>query len=167
LPVLNWTSFVNNRINYYEIQRSVDGKNFYTIQRIENSNPDAGIVSYSFTDREAINSLIYYRIKVISTNAAVYSRINSLELAQAKTFSMLPNPALSYVQISMQAEKNEPVALAIYNVAGELLYVRNYDVRQGHNVIRVEDINRWKPGIYMVRMSTATINQWQKLIIGH
>jgi hypothetical protein len=88
-------------------------------------------------------------------------------MAQAKAFSMLPNPALSYVQISMQAEKNETVALAIYNVAGELLYVRNYEVRQGNNVIKVEDINRWKPGIYMVRMSTATINQWQKLVIGH
>ena len=168
LPVLSWTSFINNRINYYEVQRSTDGKNFYTIQRVENSRPDAGIVSYSFTDKEtATNSLVYYRIKVFSTSAIVYSRINSVEMAQTKAFSMLPNPALSYIQISMQAEKNEPVALAIYNVAGELLYVHNYDVRQGINVIRVEDINRWKPGIYMVRMSTATINQWQKLIIGH
>jgi hypothetical protein len=166
VPNLSWTSFANNRINYYEIQRSIDGKNFYSIKRVENSNPDAGIVSYSFMDSEAReNTKLYYRIKIISTTT-VYSRINSLELNKYNSFSLLPNPAISFVQISFQADKKEQLKLAIYSVTGELVLMRNYDVTSGTNNIRIENISQWKPGIYMVRISSASGNQLQKLIVG-
>ena len=166
LPNLYWTSFANNRVNYYEIQRSTDGRNFYTVQRVENSNPDGGIVSYSFIDGEAgENSKLYYRIKIIGITT-VYSRINSLELSKAKNFSLTPNPAVSYVQVSVQADKKEQAKLAIYNVTGELIFMRSYELTPGTNSIRVQDLNRWKSGIYMVRISSASIEQWQKLVVG-
>lgn len=164
-PNLIWTSYANSLVNYYEVQRSIDGKNFYTIQKVENSNPDGGIVSYSFIDVGAgENSKLYYRIKLVGANA-VYSRINKLELNKIKSFSVVPNPATSFVQISLQANKKEQVNLAIYNVTGELVLLRNYEVTPGSNSIYLRDISQWKSGIYMVRFSSASGNQWQKLVV--
>lgn len=166
VPDLHWTSFANNRIKYYEIQRSIDGKNFYSITRMENSNPGAAIISYSFIDNDAGgNTKLYYRIKIIGTTT-VYSRINSLELNKPQNLTLSPNPAISFVQISFQAEKKEQLKLAIYNVTGELVLIRNYDVIQGTNNIRLENINQWNAGVYMVRISSASGNQFQKLIVG-
>ncbi len=166
LPNLYWTSFANNRIEYYEIQKSLDGKNFYSIQKVENSNPHAEIVSYSFIDREAGQSKkLYYRIKIFGTST-VYSRISSLELDKHKNFSILPNPAISFVKIALQAERKEQIKLAIFSVAYELVLMRNCEVFKGTNTIKVENINQWKPGIYMVQVSSASGSQWQKLIVG-
>ncbi len=166
-PVLKWTCFINNRINYYEVQRSIDGKNFQTIKRIDNSNPESGIKAYSFIDTELDNNIhFYYRVKIIADNSILYSTIINIDIEVNKAFSMLPNPASNYVKLSIVAEKNDQAKLAIYNMAGELLYVRNYDLKVGLNSISLQDLNRWRTGVYMVRVSTATINQWQKLIIG-
>jgi hypothetical protein len=166
MPNLNWTSFANNRVNYYEVQRSIDGKNFYTIDRVENSNPDGGIVSYSFVDNGAgENAKLYYRIKIIGTTT-VYSKINSLELNKKNNFSLSPNPAINLVQISLQSDKKEQIKLAIYNVAGELVLLRNYDVLPGVNTIKIDNINQWNSGIYMVRINSVSRSQWQKLLVG-
>jgi hypothetical protein len=61
---------------------------------------------------------------------------------------------------------NDQVKLVVYNMAGELLYSRNYNLTSGYNTISLENINRWKTGMYMVNIRSASINQWEKLVIG-
>lgn len=166
LPQLNWTSFINHQINYYEIQRSTDGKNFYTIERLQNSNTELSIKTYSFTDAKvAGNTNYYYRVKLVSNNEYTYSRIGSINIKDQKAFSLLPNPALSYTKISFFSEKNDLVKLGVYNMAGNLLYFRNYALTSGYNTISLENINRWGAGMYMINVTSASINQWEKLII--
>jgi hypothetical protein len=166
-PLLNWTSFINNKINYYEIQRSTDGKNFYTIERLENGNSELAIKTYSFTDVNAgSNTNYYYRLKLVSNNEYTYSRIGSVSIKDQKAFSLLPNPAFSYTKVSLFSYNNDQVKLVVYNMAGELLYSRNYNLTSGYNTISLENINRWKTGMYMVNIRSASINQWEKLVIG-
>ena len=106
-------------------------------------------------------------MKVVSKTDAIYTRIVNIGLSANSAFSILPNPAFNFVRLSLTAEQNELAKLLIYNIAGELVYSRNYDLVAGFNSITLQDINRWKAGVYMVRLSSATLNQWQKLIIGH
>ena len=168
LPYLNWISYINNRIDYYEVQRSVDGKNFYTIGIVENKDTESPIVTYTYTDSEAASgNNYYYRLKIVSNTDGAYTRIVSIGLNSDQQFSMLPNPASSYVRLSLTSDKDEPVRLMVYNMAGELVYSRHYDLVAGANNITLQDINRWRSGVYMVRFSSATLNQWQKLIISH
>lgn len=165
-PVLRWTSFINNRINYYELQRSLDGKNFETISRIENNYPDLAIKTYSFTDSRLENNIVfYYRIKIVAVNESQYTQIAKIEVSGKNGISMYPNPAMNYVQVSVVAAKTDLLKLTIHNMAGELLFIRDYNLVQGFNAIKLQNIDEWKPGIYIVRLNSPTINQWQKLII--
>ena len=166
VPVLSWTSFINSRINYYQIQRSLDGINFETIKTIQNSNPELAIKTYSYTDKDLDNSIhFYYRIKLVSVNETQYTHIANVELAGKNGISMYPNPANSYVQLSVLATKNESVKMTIFSITGELLYTRDQNFVQGFNAIKLQNLNEWKPGIYIVRLNSPSINQWQKLII--
>ena len=166
LPVLSWTSFINNRINYYELERSLDGTNFETIKTIQNSNPGLAIKTYSFTDTELDNNIhFYYRVKMVFPNEIQYTHIANIELPGKNGISMYPNPAISYVQLSVLATKNESVKMTIFSIAGELLYTRDQNFVQGFNAIKLQNLSEWKPGIYIVRLNSPSINQWQKLII--
>jgi hypothetical protein len=166
VPVLNWTSFNNNHVNYYELQRSEDGQNFYSLGRIENSNTENPIQNYIYTDNEAgTNRTVYYRLKMISSTGITYSRIINMQLAINKNFSLTPNPAVNYTRLSLSLEKAEQVRLFVYKVSGELIFTNNYSLASGANTISLQDLNRWQPGMYMIRINSASINQWQKLII--
>lgn len=166
VPVLNWTSFNNNQINYYELQRSEDGQNFYSISRIENSNSENPIQNYIYTDNEAGNNrTIYYRVKMISNTGISYTRIISMQLETNKSFSLTPNPAVNYTRLSVFLEKTEQVRLNVYKVSGELIFTNNYSLGSGANTILLEGINKWQPGMYMLRVSSSSINQWQKLVV--
>ena len=79
---------------------------------------------------------------------------------------MYPNPAINYAQLSVLASKNESVKMTIHSMACELLSVRNYNLVQGLNAIKLQNLGEWQPGIYIVRLNSPSINQWQKLIIG-
>jgi hypothetical protein len=148
------------------MQRSEDGQNFYTIKRVENINTENPIQNYIYTDDEAgSNRTVYYRLKAISNTNISYSRIVSMELTRDKSFSMLPNPAVNYTKLSVFVEKAEQAKLFIYKISGELIFTNNYNFSSGFNSISLQDLNRWQPGVYMIRVSSASINQWQKLVI--
>jgi hypothetical protein len=55
--------------------------------------------------------------------------------------------------------------MTIFNIGGELLYARDQNFVQGFNAIKLQNLREWKPGIYIVRLNSPSINQWQKLII--
>ena len=90
LPFLNWTSFINDRIDYYEIERSDDGKNFYTIGRVENTNHETSIMTYTYTDSGSNSGKFYYRLKMVSNSETAYTRIINIEMSANKAFSILP-----------------------------------------------------------------------------
>jgi hypothetical protein len=166
MPVLNWTSFTNNHINYYELQRSEDGQNFYTIDRIENSNTENPIQNYIYTDGNAgTNRTVHYRLRMVGNSGIAYSRIITMELAMDKSFSMLPNPAVNHTRISVFVEKTESARLFVYKISGELIFTNSHTFNPGLNTISLQDLNRWQPGMYLIRINSASINQWQKLVI--
>ena len=78
---------------------------------------------------------------------------------------MLPNPAVNYTKLSVFIEKTEQAKLFIYKISGELIFTNNYNFSSGFNSISLQDLNRWQPGVYMIRVNSASINQWQKLVI--
>ena len=123
-------------------------------------------MTYTYTDSEVNSGKFYYRLKMVSNSETAYTRIINIEMSANKAFSILPNPAFNFVRLSVSTEKNEQATLLVYNIAGELVYNHNYDLVPGFNTISLQEINRWRAGVYMVRLSSGTINQWQKLIIG-
>ncbi len=65
----------------YEIQRSVDGSNFYTIEISTNTTNDGEKAVYKVTDINAVIGRSYYRIKGVSlTGKFFYSDIVTIRV---------------------------------------------------------------------------------------
>lgn len=98
---ISWV--VSNEINVaqYELQRSVDGINFYTIY-VQQSNNAGSTAYYNYHDGGAVNSKVFYRFMYNDNNAGLkYSDIISITAASAdsRPFYVIKNPVSSKIEI--------------------------------------------------------------------
>jgi hypothetical protein len=165
---LNWTTNANNGTDYFEVERSLDGRNFTTIAKVLTRASDNSIGDYSFREDISVfkTPYVFYRLKIkMSAKFIVYSTILRLNLPLATNEVLIyPNPAKDQVQLALSSDKKQQVKMMVYDFMGVLLQTKDLSVKQGTNVFSI-NTNQWKPGGYMIQLvsETGTINK--KLLI--
>jgi hypothetical protein len=166
LPLINWVSKANNQVSYYEVQRSYNGKEFETIKQVKNSSPETAVVSYAYTDKDAVNGgNIYYRLKVTEPNGTLYTSTIKVKVNGVSKLRLLPNPAKQFVHLSIATGQKEEANVTIYNLSGALVYKQRHILKAGQNNITIDNVAHWVPGMYVVNLTTGAGNHWDKLIV--
>lgn len=70
---LNWQTGMHDQTNYFEVQRSLDGKNFQTIELVLGPDPQKSDCNcfMGFDQKTTKAKKYYYRLKHVGTNGAV------------------------------------------------------------------------------------------------
>jgi hypothetical protein len=166
--LLNWTTNFNNEIDYFEVERSLDGRSFEPVSKILTQPTDNTIGNYAFT--EAVSSFkmpyVFYRLKIkLSSKAIVYSTILRLNLPINKNEVLIyPNPAKDIVQLALTSDKKQEMKMMVYDLTGRLVEAKELSMKAGTNVFSV-NTGQWRPGTYMVQLITQTQTINRKLII--
>ncbi|MCX6208534.1 MAG: M43 family zinc metalloprotease [Bacteroidetes bacterium] len=105
-----WETKKEDGVKNYEIERSIDGKNFEKIgvvNAIGNSNNSA---FYQFSDDNAYKqntNNLYYRLKMNDNNGKyTYSNIVALKIGEKQAVNLYPNPAKEFVNIQITSSAN-------------------------------------------------------------
>lgn len=138
--MLTWQTATELNNDYFDIERSEDGKSFYTIGRVDGNGTTNDVQNYSFTDNMPIASIAYYRLKQVDFDGVFeYSKVivgYADELASQMQMSTYPNPAVERVSF----KSTSPLAFAklqLINLAGQTIadlsnqvtgYGLNYEV---------------------------------------
>jgi hypothetical protein len=70
-----------------------------------------------------------------------------------KIISVYPNPFNQYFTLSVPAENNDNIQVAIADISGRLIYQKRFDnLIQGNNMIRIQPDNSIPPGMYFARV---------------
>ncbi len=80
---INWTAGAEIRTNYFEVEKSNDGKNFRTLAYVLGADPSKNNCDcYSYLDRLTTNKAeLFYRIKHIYKNGEVeFSETETLDI---------------------------------------------------------------------------------------
>jgi len=162
--LLKWIT--SNEINndYFQIQKSTDGINFYTIGSIfgtENSNNGQ---PYSYTDSDIQSGTTYYRIKQVDYNGTYsFSTVRSISFNQPFSFTIKPNPSNGTFTIVVYSENlSDTYNVEIINTLGVVVYEEekeNYD-----NQIQM-NLNHLAKGIYLVRITSNDVTYFEKVVI--
>jgi hypothetical protein len=76
---LNWETTLEQKVSFFEIEKSDDGNIFYTIGKTGAQENSSGINQYTFEDFEKRDSLCYYRIKEVDENQQfLYSEVKTI-----------------------------------------------------------------------------------------
>jgi hypothetical protein len=164
---LNWTTNYNDGIDYYELQRSLDGQNFETISTVPTASTGSAFGRYASIDNVSTLNLpfVFYRLKMkLTAKSVVYSSILRLNLPVKKNDALLyPNPVKDYVQVTMSSDKMQDVKVLVYDISGSLIHEAKYPLNKGNNVFTMETI-KWKPGAYIMQLVTSDLTIHKKVV---
>jgi hypothetical protein len=150
---INFTTDKENGICCFDIEKSSDGFNFYSIGSLPARNIP-GIQSYSFIDNNASNKKQFYRLKIKGIAGQVdYSNIQQLQNNGAIEILVFPNPTTDILQLQLNGDYNK-MNIQVINSAGQSVkQLNNLSVSNQTLTIPVKDL---AAGNYWLHLQTGT-----------
>lgn len=144
---LIWETANADNFSRFEIESSIDGKNFRNLGTI---HYNTGLSKYLFINTIIKSEITYYRLKMINQDESfTYSHIISLTLKKLGTVSVYPNPVRNLLHVKMN-NRDTSKNIEIVNNLGQTIGVfttNNQDVLD----INVEHLSS---GVYFLRINT-------------
>jgi hypothetical protein len=155
---LNWSVTQNQDIQYFTIERSIDGVHFTLFDTVNSKSYTPRFAAYNIVDgnvQAMRTSYVYYRIKLSARNGGVqYSKVVKVALSTGAVtgISLQPNPVRDRLQINIHSMADRDVQIFIYDVMGQLVKTLNTPVQQGYSSVNLNDFRHWAKGVYMVKV---------------
>jgi hypothetical protein len=154
-----WATTNEVNVSHFNIQRSNDGINFYTIQKTAAKNNSYNV--YSFVDGQPLAGTSYYRLECVDKDGkTTYSKMLSIAVSyKPLAVSIYPNPAKSKVSI---VSSNGIHELSITDLVGRTLLKKQFNQLNNAEL----DIASLPKGIYLLKVQGNDGNwQVQKLLV--
>jgi trimeric autotransporter adhesin len=150
---LKWTTTTEIENDYFEVERSNDGRNYVSVGRRQGSNGNT-IRNYDLTDAGAAQSTtgkLFYRLKIVSMNGRVeYSNIVIVYLNKTGVFvnSILPNPFTNELKVSIDAPRSGNLDMSIVDMNGRVLIKQQTDIAKGFSTQSINGVDKLAAGVY-------------------
>lgn len=163
--LLNWRINEDAAISEIDIERSVNGNDFYHLAYITASSIISSIHNFQFTDTKVFTGKNFYRLKIKSINGNfTYSEIRLVNFDNPATLLVYPNPVKNAITISFpESWMRQPVNLSLFDQQGKQVFSKTLD-----DVKQVEQISLGLTanGIYLLRFQrSGKTTTWKKIVV--
>lgn len=157
---VKWVKEKEINIDFFEVYRSEDGKNFYKIGEVDGNGTTNKTHSYSFEDKNIIPGITYYYqvnqidyFGVFRHSNIANSMIHSNSLIVGDIY---PNPTDYSFKIPVFTTAETDINIYIINSLGQIVMIKNSNIPIGNSEIKVDNIVRLAQGSYSVVVSSDT-----------
>ena len=157
---LNWQTEGEVNFDRYEIERSSNGADFYTIGNEAAKGTASTKEQYIHADNLTTISgeTFYYRLKIIDKDGNfTYSSIILIRRDQKMTtgLSILPNPVVTggVVTVRFSAAVAGKTDLRVIDMAGKTVLKQQVNVFEGNNSVALSNLDKLLPGVYVLQYS--------------
>ncbi len=162
-----WTTANEINVSHFNIQRSINGKDFITIGKVKANNKESNKYNYidGIRNWELGISKVYYRIEAVDFDGKkTYSQIRNVELGIRNDVSVYPNPAKDVVNIVGKDIKE----VRIINCLGQLVHkeIASYLAITSNTQLLTINCKLLTKGLYIVQViqTNGTIKN-EKLVV--
>lgn len=158
---LAWQTTNEYNHQYFELEKSADGRSFSTITRTAAQGGFSYLpFDYRFRDAAPLRGANFYRLKMVSTTGAVkYSDIIKVIFGNSgKALLVSPNPALN--EITVSTSSNNYNLLTIANMSGRVVLQEKL-ITNNQKV----DISRLTPGQYTITVTGVGEKVVERLVV--
>jgi hypothetical protein len=149
---LSWTTLVEVNGDHFDVERSTDAakwSNLGTVGAVGNSDKK---VAYSYTDAAPTSGANYYRLKMVDKDGRYkYSPVKVVRGSLIKGFSVFPNPAKDYVNVTVSSDAAAELTLRLINQSGQVLQEKKFTHAAGTTVSL--SVGNYPAGNYMLSIS--------------
>jgi len=147
--ILEWVVVNEININQYQIQRSIDGINFFKINNAPARNNYTIVNTYRYTDNLQNTGTNYYRILVDERNGLKWFSWTIKIVGATRNYQIYPIPVESILSIKYYSEKQETKVINLTDLNGKIISSQNVYLNKGHNQIKF-DCSFMPSGTYFI-----------------
>ena len=166
--LLQWTVENEQNFDRYQIERSINGKDFNAIGSIKAIHER----QYTFTDNNPTNQqttpnnkpqTIFYRLKMIDKdNTFTYSKIVSVKLPTDNKFTISPNPAKDNIMLQFSKTITGKSTVEITDASGKIMFQKTVEVSGSNMSVSTATL---PSGTYTVRLMNNGEEYLQKVVV--
>lgn len=162
--MISWTTASEINNDFYTIERSKDGKEFYSIGMVYGAGNSNKILNYEFIDYNTSDETTYYRLKQTDFNGKFeYSKVIAVQRNEENALDIkLVNNSTSRDGVELFSEIQTNATLTITSINGSVLERKELELVNGYQFIEFE--KTVSAGIYLVTITTLGNRVTKKLI---
>jgi hypothetical protein len=151
---INWTTASEKDNAFFQIEHSVNGKDFKSIGSVNGNGSSAQTISYSFEHNAPAEGVNYYRLKQVDVDGKFnYSTIKTAIIGKA-SFIIKSNLVTNTLDIITSTKA--PVAFGIFSTNGQRML---NDFAQGEKLV---DVSRLPVGLYFIKIADGQVARFVK-----
>ncbi len=170
--VVHWSTASEFNNSHFEVERSVDGKEYTKAGEVEGKGYSSDITNYSFTDLKVLTQIntgvIYYRLKQVDADGKTDYfgpvAVNLTKPALSGGVQVFPNPFSNVVTLNVLNGTGGIMKVMISDMQGREVYSSDYMVNKGNQSIHIETLKDLKDGVYFMNASLNGTTQRVKLV---
>lgn len=136
---LSWSTASEKDNAYFEVSKSVDGKSFTSIAKVNGSNNSDAQKFYSYLDNSVSAGTVYYQLSQYDLNGrvtllktiSVKSDLNNLSLNVAKSYGA------DEILVSVYSPSNQTSVFTLTDVLGRTLVSKTLNLVSGNQQIKL------------------------------
>ncbi len=152
---LNWSTSFETEPLKFQIEKSTNSRNFYTIGTINSyQNSNASLNNYIFNDTASGTTKLFYRIAMSNqANEKVYSRTIQLN-TNLNDFSVgaITNPFKEQLQFEVNVTGETRLEAALLSLTGTVLHKQTYAAVAGYNSFSLRNLEALPAGVYLLQI---------------
>lgn len=156
---LNWSTASETGNSHFDIERSLDGRIFKSLDIVGGSGDSQGIVTYTFYDPNPLRGRSFYRLKQTDfTGEYEYSEIISVLVVNKRLdyFSIYPNPILrgQELKVSYDLSGAQTLFVSVIGPDGHRKYKKEIKTDAARGIISLTT-DRMAKGVNLIQIITA------------
>ncbi len=118
---LNWVTTDESNMDYFEVQRSLNGRDFTSIGKVDCLNRTAK-TDYNFADKNPVKGTALYRLKIFSVNGTnEFSHTITVPYQRNQQVKVYPTLWNRGSRLTVSNPDNELLTIQFFNTAGLLI----------------------------------------------
>jgi hypothetical protein len=171
LVELEWATASEKNNSHFLVERSVDGKNFEILGRVNGAGNSTAMHQYRFTDDQPLRGTSYYRIRQVDFDGQhSFSKIEILKFEEGIAANEIevnliePNPFNDYLNATFTLPADGETLIRIVDGKGKAVYQKTEFLNAGVNQFSFENGNRIKSGIYFLLINQGHYRASKRIV---
>ncbi len=157
---INFTTNPEFNSDFFEVEYSVNGRDFYLLQRLNSAGFVTTNTTYNVVDAVPKQGLTYYRVKALGRDGRTfYSGTKSVYFGVEGSILVAPNPAIDRVMVYVANSTNQSVIVNLIDALGKKVSTTN----GSGNSIAIE-LGKLQKGMYILQVLNQGVISTRKIL---
>ena len=160
---LSWATASELNFDYFDIEKSADGSNFYSISKVVGHGTTSTRQDYYFYDEKPLSGKNYYRLKSVDFDGYTeYFNVVMVDFDGSRAFSIAPNPSDGVTFITETNFVPESRSfIAIYSTLGS--EIARFEVLGNSSTLRMPV--KLESGLYYAKFISSDFTSVSRVLV--